>query len=129
MSGRMMVFKLVKEGKLTIEQAAELLYKGELSQKNNGNQPVMKIKFIKVLLEDIKLNKVLLDTKLPALLVKLGVQTSERLWQDVQKQYPDLRKFRINFREIYALIERDEPGKIVDVISGDGGKQLQIWLE
>ncbi|MCL4439523.1 MAG: hypothetical protein M1609_02700 [Firmicutes bacterium] len=107
MSSRMMLLNLVKEGKITVEQAAELLCKMELSRKSEA-KPVVKVNFLRVRLEDLNLKKVLIDTKLPTLLVKMGIQMSEKIWTEVLEEYPDLKNFRICFNEVYTRIEQHE---------------------
>ncbi len=129
MSDSMMIMKLVEEGKLTAEEAGTLLKKLEEAGKRDEVEFASKVNYLRVKLEDIRANRTVMDSKLPVLLVQVGIQMGRKLWKDALRQYPDLRHFNINFREIYSRIKQDEPGKVAELTSKDGTQRLTVWLE
>lgn len=126
MSEREMVLKLVEEGKMTAEQAEELLAKLDFADFLGA---AGKVKGLRIKMEESKTQKVLWEEKVPIVMVKLGLKMSSKMWHDSAKKYPDLKNFNINFKEIMARLDKDEPGSIATLVSQDGTKQLQLWLE
>jgi len=126
MSNRKTVLKLMEEGKLTAEQAEELLARLEFA---DFLGTVSKVKVLRIKMEECKTQKVLWEEKLSIAMVKLGLKISNKVWRDAEKKYPDLKNFNVNFKEIQARLSKDEPGTVATLISQDGSKQLQIWLE
>lgn len=126
MSDRKMILKLVEDGKLTAEQAEELLAKLEFADFLSS---AGKVKALRVKMEECKTQKVLWEENLPIGLVKLGLKMSKKVWHDAEKKYPDLKNFNINFKEMVARLSKDEPGTVATLASKDGSRQLQIWLE
>lgn len=126
MSDRKMVLKLVEEGKLTAEQAEELLAKLEFA---DFLDTAGKVKALRIKMEDYKTQKVLWQEKVPIAMVKLGLKMSNKVWHDAVKKYPDLKNFNIDFKEMMTRLGKDEPGAIATLASQDGTKQLLIRLE
>ena len=126
MSDRKMILKLVEEGKLTAQQADELLAKLEFADFLSS---AGKVKALRIKMEDRKIKKVVWEENLPIALVKLGLKMSNKMWHDAEKRYPDLKNFNINFKEMVARLSKDEPGTVATLGSKDGTRQLQIWLE
>lgn len=125
MSDRAMILKLVEEGEISSVQADELLAKLELLVDDS----VSRNKVIRVKMEDLKTKQIIVDSRAPLAVAKMGLKMGRQIWTDMQKQHPDLKNFKISFMELYSRIQKDEPGIILDLTSRDSSKKLQAWLE
>lgn len=129
MSSRLLITKLVEEGKLTAELGTALLKQLDLSRGFVEVKPDKKVNNIRVKLEDTVNRQVLHEITVPLALVKLGLKMKRKVWADTLEMYPELKLFKVSFWDIYTRVERDRPGKAVDLVSKDGSRKLEIWLE
>lgn len=129
MSNRLHITKLVEDGILTPGQGALLLKQLDLAEDTLEAQPAKRVNFIRVKLADQVTGEVLHEVRVPLTLVRLGLRLSRKVWADVLNRYPDMKQFKVSFWDIYSRIERDVPGKAVDLTSRDGTRRLEIWLE
>lgn len=129
MSAHSMILQLVEQGKLTSEQGTALLKQLELYREINQIRQEKKVNFIRAVLEDPVKGRVLDEIKIPVELVKLGLKLGRKVWAGTLEKYPDLKQFKVNFWSIHSRIEKDQPGRVTDLISRDGTRRLQIWLE
>lgn len=126
MLDRKTIMKLVESGRLTAEQAEELLAQLEFA---DFLKAAGKVKALRIRMEEISTGNVVWEETVPVAMVKLGLKMSNKVWHDAVKKYPDLKDFNINFKEMQARLGKDEPGNVACLVSKDGTKKLHIWLE
>jgi hypothetical protein len=119
------ILKMVEEGKVTAEQAVQLMEAGDLSvEASNENRPAAgKAKWLKVRVYDITSNKKKVNVSVPLSLVSIGLKLGMRFGLDKD----ELKGF--DFDQIIQLIEAGEEGKIVDVVDEESGEKVEVYVE
>jgi SHOCT-like domain len=120
---RMKVLKMLQEGKISAEEAANLLesldladpaLKGEVLPKNlNG-------RWFRVRVTDKKNDKVKVNVRLPLSLVGVGLRMGK-------KYSPEMAD--LDIEEIFQAIQAGEMGQIVDVEDEEEGEHVQVFVE
>ncbi len=122
----MQILKMVEEGKITSEQAIQLMEAGNLSVEESdrsGSSAGGKAKWLKVRVYDINTNKRKVNVSVPLALVSVGLKLGMKFGLDKE----ELKGF--NYDEIIQMIQAGEEGKIVDVLDEDSGEKVEVFVE
>jgi len=117
---RMRILKMLEEGKIRAEEAAELLEAlGEEPQAEPAGKGG-KARWFRVRVTDTKTGKKKVNINIPIGLAKMGMRTAAQFSSHV----PD-----INIKKVISAIESDLRGHIVDVEDDEGGERVEIYVE
>lgn len=127
---RIKVLKMVQEGKITAEMAADLLKALDSSSKNSakesqanvldGNIPGMGGKFFRVRVSDIYSGKVRANIRLPLGMVNAGLRMGMKFSPEVEG---------LNAERLVEALTDGKTGKIVDVYDDKDGEHVEVYIE
>jgi hypothetical protein len=119
------ILRMVEEGKITAEQAAQLMEAGGLSEesKSQDRAAAGKAKWLKVRVYDSTTNKRKVNVSVPLSLVSVGLKLGMKFGLDRE----ELKGF--DFDEIINMIEAGEEGKLVDVTDEERGEKVEVFVE
>ena len=118
------ILKMVEDGKITAEQAAQLMEAGSLSsEERSENRPAGKARWLKVRVYDIASNRKKVNVSVPLSLVSTGLKLGIKFGLDRD----ELKGF--DFDKIIQLIQAGEEGKLVDVVDEESGEKIEIYIE
>lgn len=127
---RFKVLKMVQEGKITPEMAADLLKAldsgnkttaGESQAKGpEGNIPGMGGKFFRVRVSDIYTGKVRANIRLPLGMVNAGLRMGMKFSPEVEG---------LNAERLVEALADGKTGKIVDVYDDDDDEHIEVYIE
>ena len=125
------VLKMVQEGKITPEMAADLLKaldsgsRGSTTAANSvgiqeGNIPGMGGKFFRVRVSDINTGKVRANLRLPLGMVNAGLRMGMKFSPEVEG---------LNAERLIEALADGKTGKVVDVYDDDDGEHVEVYIE
>ena len=122
---RMQVLKMLEEGKITAEEAAQLLSALTSGAENEmayseDSEPKQKKRRVRIAVSDSRSGKQKATVNLPFGLVKIAKKMRSKFPADING---------VDIDEIFMAIENEPPGKVVDVHEHDGGKHVEIFVE
>ena len=118
------ILKMVEDGKLTAEQAAQLMEAGNLSSEaRSENRPAGKARWLKVRVYDIASNRNKVNVSVPLSLVSTGLKLGIKFGLDRD----ELKGF--DFDEIIQMLQAGEEGKLVDVVDEESGEKIEVYIE
>jgi hypothetical protein len=127
---RLKVLKMVQEGKITAEMAADLLKALDASSKGttrdtqanlgDGNIPGMGGKFFRVRVSDIYTGKVRANIRLPLGMVNAGLRMGMKFSPEVEG---------LNAERLVEALADGKTGKIVDVYDDEDGEHVEVYIE
>lgn len=127
MEERLKVLKMVQEGKLSADQASELLSLLEEprpSTKSPVAPPIPPVaghgKFLRVRVTDTDSGRVRVNVRLPVSMVNAGMKMGMRFTPEVEG---------LNFEDLAQFIASGEVGKIVDVQDEEDGEHVEVFIE
>lgn len=119
------ILKMVEEGKITAEQAVQLMDAANLEEgeesKNSGSS--FKARWLKVRVYDVDTNKRKVNVRVPLSLVSVGLKMGMKFGLDRE----ELKGF--DFDDIVQMIEAGEEGKLVDVVDDERGEKVEVFVE
>lgn len=125
---RMKVLEMVRDGVISAEEAAQLLETMGLADE----QPVAKTssfrenikkgkgRTFRVRVTDTDTNKTRVNVTLPMTLVNVAMKTGAKFAPEIDG---------INMEEIFDAINDGATGKIVDVMDGNDGEHVEVFIE
>lgn len=126
MDEKLMILKMVEEGKLSVEEAARLLEavdnkkaEGSLVVKENSSSA----KFLRVRVLDTANNKLKVNVNVPIALVEIGLKLGMAYDSELSGQLEN-----IDINEIIKAVKDGAEGKIVDVET-DEGQKIEVMVE
>lgn len=126
MDEKLMILKMVEEGKLSVEEAARLLEavdnkkaEGSLVVKENSSSA----KFLRVRVLDTATNKLKVNVNVPIALVEIGLKLGMAYDSELSGQLEN-----IDINEIIKAVKDGAEGKIVDVET-DEGQKIEVMVE
>lgn len=120
----MRILKMLEEGKITAEEAAELLKAMEENEKEvTLNTPTKRFRWMKIKVYDTVNNRLKVNLSIPYSLVALGLKIGGKFMPS------EIANQGINLEEIFKALESGETGKIVDVYDEEDGEHVEITLE
>lgn len=123
---RVRILGMVKEGKVTPEEAVKLLEALESSSEEQIETPATKAKWFRVRVTDVKTNKAKVSVNLPIGIVDWALRTGTRV---ASFGGVDLNGMGVNLEELRGAINFGLKGKIVDVTDEDDGEHVEIFVE
>lgn len=121
----MQILKMVEEGKITADQAAQLMEAGNLSDNNNSNSTALSsnARWLKVRVYDKETNKKKVNVNVPLSLVSIGLKLG-------MKFSPHMEELNgVDINEIVEMIKSGAEGKIVDVVDEESGEKVEVYVE
>ncbi len=131
MEERLKILAMVQEGKISPEDAAQLLEAlgGETPKKTGpgaarpfedtgglGHKP----KFLRVRVTDTDSGRPRVNVRLPISMVSVGIKMGSKFAPQIEGLDP---------QQLMAIIESGEVGQIVDVFDEDDGEHVEVFLE
>jgi len=119
------ILKMVEEGKITADQAVQLIEAGNLfdNSKDRSTAVSGRAKWLRVRVYDLNSNKRKVNISIPLSLVSIGLKLGTKFGLDKA----DLKG--IDFNEIIQLIQEGEEGKLVDVIDEESGEKVEVYVD
>ncbi len=119
------VLKMVEEGKITADQAVQLMEAGELDHGDDtrSSRASGKAKWLKVRVYDVGTDKRKVNVSVPLSLVSVGLKLGMKFGLDRD----ELKGF--DFDDIIQMIEAGEEGKLVDVVDDERGEKVEVFVE
>jgi hypothetical protein len=119
------VLKMVEEGKITAEQAVQLMEAGGLDDDKGSRDGMVpgRAKWLKVRVYDANSDKRKVNVSIPLSLVSVGLRLGMKFGLDRE----ELKGF--DFDEIIHMIEAGEEGKLVDVVDDESGEKVEVFVE
>jgi hypothetical protein len=125
---RMKVLEMVRDGVISAEEAAQLLETmGLADDKPEPKKPEFrsslrkgKGRTFRVRVTDTDTNKTRVNVSLPMSLVNVAIKTGAKFAPEIDG---------IDMEEIFAAIDEGATGKIVDVMDGDDGEHVEVFIE
>lgn len=122
------ILNMVKEGKLTVEEATKLLEALDAGPADDVEAPQGqgKAKWFRVRITDTKTNRPKVSVNLPIGIVDWALRTGSRV---AAFGGADLGGMGINLEELRAAINYGLKGRIVDVTDEDESQHVEIIVE
>ena len=121
---RLKILKMVQEGKITADEAAQLLEAMDITvtptipdkPSRAGNSATL----LRVLVSDTDTGRKRVDVRLPVGLVRAGIKAGAHFAPEIEG---------LDLEELLGFIENNSMGKIVDVYDEDDGEHVEVYLE
>jgi hypothetical protein len=132
MEERMKILQMVQEGKITPEDAAQLLEAigserprqgGPQHQSHPMDEPSglgRKPRFLRVRVTDTDSGRPRVNVRLPISMVTVGIKMGSRFAPQIEG---------MDAEQLMTIIESGEIGQIVDVYDEDDGEHVEVFLE
>ncbi|GAP17368.1 SHOCT-like domain-containing protein [Levilinea saccharolytica] len=126
---RLKVLQMVKDGKISAEDAAELLAALDVAAERKANPPAAPIppyagdrrnRWLRVRVTDTDTGKVRVNVRLPTSMIKAGMKMGMRFAPEVDG---------MDMSQLTAYIESGEVGQIVDVYDEQDGEHVEVFIE
>lgn len=133
---RMKILKMVAEGKITAEEADQLLEALEESERVPGASrpgippvpsapemppaPGRKPRWLHVRVTDTNTGRTRVNVRLPVSMINIGLKMGSKFAPEVDG---------LNMDELMRMIESGEIGQIVDVTDEEDGEHVEVYLE
>lgn len=133
---RMKILKMVAEGKITAEEADQLLEALEESERLPGASrpgippmpsapemppaPGRKPRWLHVRVTDTNTGRTRVNVRLPVSMINIGLKMGSKFAPEVDG---------LNMDELMRMIESGEIGQIVDVTDEEDGEHVEVYLE
>ncbi len=133
---RMKILKMVAEGKITAEEADQLLEALEESERvSSGGRPGVppvppapepplssgrKPRWLHVRVTDTNTGRARVNVRLPVSMINIGLKMGSKFAPEVEG---------LNMDELMRMIEAGEIGQIVDVHDEEDGEHVEVYLE
>lgn len=119
------VLNMVKEGKVTVEEAMKILEALGTPQEEPELRE-SKAKWFRVRITDLKTNTPKVSVNLPIGLVDWALRTGTKV---ASLGGVDLNGMGVNIEELRAAINHGLRGKIIDVVDEEDGTRVEIVVE
>jgi 2-methylcitrate dehydratase PrpD len=117
------ILEMLTSGKITQEQAMELLNALDMTEEETVKAPTGEKKFLRVRVDD-KAGGDKVNVNIPLGLVKVGLKLASKYADD-----EDLKALeKIDFDEVLEMIEQGAEGKLVEVETKEGEK-VEVYVE
>jgi hypothetical protein len=124
---RIRILSMVKEGKITVEEATKLLEALESSMVEDEELPPQgKAKWLRIRVSDVKTNKPKVSVNIPIGIVDWALRTGSRV---AAFGGADLNGMGINLEELRAAINFGLRGRIIDVTDDEQSQHVEIVVE
>lgn len=125
---RLKVLKMVQEGKITPEMAAELLKALDASAKKPTQEDTSNVvfpgrdggKFFRVRVTDTDTGRTRVNVRLPLGMVNAGVRMGMRFSPEVDG---------LDATKLAEALARGETGQIMDIYDDEDGEHVEVYIE
>lgn len=120
---KMMILKMVSEGKITADDASKLLIALNLeddNKKKKKEEEKKEAKFLRVRITDTDSDKVRANIKIPISILHVGSKFGSKFTQKIEG---------IETEDLMAAIDRGQVGQIVDIYDDDDGEHVEVFIE
>lgn len=126
---RIKILQMVQEGKISAEDAAQLLEALEETARTDASGAVIppdpvalgrKPRWFRVRVTDTDTGKPRVNVRLPLSMVSIGLKMGSRFSPEIEGMDPT---------ELMRIIESGEIGQIVDVQDANDGEHVEVFLE
>lgn len=122
---RMQILKMLEEGKISANDAAQLLSALEMgaareTEAASGSTPRAKARWLRIRVTDQASGKQKVSVNLPMGLVKVGMKMGARFTPGVEG---------VDLQELAELIDSGAEGKIIEVDDHEDGEHVEIFVE
>ena len=121
---RMKILKMIEEGKIGAEDGAKLLNALNDSRKAPQSRPTMAsggpTRYLRVRVTDAATGRSKVNVNIPMSLVNVGLKMGARFAPELQG---------IDMAELQDAINSGMTGKIIDVVDGEDGEHVEIFVE
>ncbi len=123
---RMQILRMVSEGKLTAEEAADLMTELDQTQTGGATRSASshlgegKARWLRIYVTDGRSGKNNINLRIPLSVAKTGLKVAGRYSPQLEG---------LDMAELARLFDEGERGPIVDVADDDGNQKVQIYLE
>jgi hypothetical protein len=125
---RMKILKMVQEGKITADDAAQLIEM--LEEKSGSRQPPTpeppvsstgkSSRWFRVRITDTNTGRTRVNVRLPVSLINAGIKMGARFSPEVEG---------LDMDQLIQFINSGETGQMVDVINDDDGEHVEVFIE
>jgi len=123
---RLRVLNMVKEGKLTVDEALKVIEALDSSTDERPETPETKARWFRIRVTDVNSGKAKISVNLPMILVDWALRTGSKF---ASIGGVDLTSNGIDLEELRNAIHYGLRGKIVDVTDDDSGEHVEIVVE
>lgn len=126
---RLKVLQMVKDGKISAEDAAELLAALDIAAERKVTPPAPPIppyagdrrnRWLRVRVTDTDTGKVRVNVRLPTSMINAGMKMGMRFAPEVEG---------MDMSQLMTYIESGEVGQIVDVYDEEDGEHVEVFIE
>jgi hypothetical protein len=120
---RLRILKMIQEGKITAEEGARLISALRESRKDSDSSSVSMDRsrsWLRIRVTDVLTGRAKVNVNLPLGLVDAGLKIGARY-------APQLEGFDIE--NLLSQVKSGASGKIIDVIDGEDGDHVEIFIE
>ena len=123
---RLRVLKMLQEGRITADEATQLLEALEGSRNAGPRMPVpppapaRRGRWLRVLVTDTDTGKTRVNVRLPLNVVEAGMKMGMRFSPEIQDVDPG---------QLMAIINSGEIGHVVDVYDEKDGEHVEVFIE
>jgi hypothetical protein len=117
---RMKILKMVEEGKITAEEAAQLLK--ALGKQERRRMPMAEgdARWLRVRITDLDSNRASVNVNLPINLVNVGLKMGARFIPEFEG---------LDLEELGEALKQGLTGKIADVVDEEDGQHVEVYIE
>jgi hypothetical protein len=117
---RIKILRMVEEGKLTAEEAAQLLSTLGKSDRKRPAPTDIESRWLRVRVTDLTTGKAKLNVNIPMRLVNVGLRVGARFIPDMEG---------VELTDLSQALEEGMTGKIVDVVDEEDNERVEIFAE
>jgi len=126
---RLKILKMIQEGKLSAEEAAQLMEAlegthpagpADARAESSGGSSLKSGRWFRVRVTDTNTGRTRVNVRLPIGLVSAGIKMGARFSPEVQG---------LNIEELMQYINSGETGRVVDVQDEEDGEHVEVYIE
>jgi DUF4097 and DUF4098 domain-containing protein YvlB len=117
---RIKILKMVEEGKLTAEEAAQLLSSLGKSDRKRTATTDIESRWLRVRVTDLTTGKPKVNVNIPMRLVNVGLRVGARFIPDMEG---------VELTDLSQALEEGMTGKIIDVVDEEDNERVEIFAE
>jgi hypothetical protein len=117
---RMQILKMLEEGKITADEATNLLEALNKRRTGADRTPGREARWLRVRITDTDTNETKVSINIPMGLVRTGVRMGARFIPADSE---------IDYQELMDAIQGGEMGKIFDMMDDEQAERVEIWAE
>lgn len=119
---KMQILEMVEEGKISVEEATELL--SAMEGNHQEIKPKKDVKWLKIRVHTME-DKPKVNVNVPISLVEVGLKLAKKY----DPKFKDSGLENIDIDEILSAVKNGAEGKIVDVIDEESQTKVKIYVE